>query len=330
MKKLTAGIFAGILTIVTVNAADAAIASKAYVDQQRDANAAKITSLTATVGEHTTDITNLKTGVADNKADISDLTGVVGASDQAGLRKEVADLKTTVGNLSGGGAGSVADQIADALGDIPEGSNVQAELEKKANKADLGTMAAKNAEDYSTTAQMNAALANKLDTSKATVAADANYIKSGDGVATNLGLLDTQVKGNADSISGINTKIGTLPEGETSVVTMIQKVETAAGSDLTDKLGEGFPADSTVKAELDKKQNLLNNTNVTTTGNGNAIVSITAADGVVTATKGAVIPEVTTTGQTGTYVLTATVTESGVTNYMWESIERATAQTTEP
>ena len=298
MKKLTAGIFAGILTIVTVNAADAAIASKAYVDAQDKVNTTAITNLTTTVEGHTTSI---------------------------------SELETKVEGLSGDGTGSVADQIADALGeDFPADSTVQAELEKKANKADLGTMASKNADDYSTTAQMNTALANKLDTSKATVAADANYIKSGDGVATNLGLLDTQVKGNADSISGINTKIGTLPEGETSVVTMIQKVETAAGSDLTDKLGEGFPADSTVKAELDKKQNLLNNTNVTTTGNGNAIVSITAADGVVTATKGAVIPEVTKTGQTGTYVLTATVTESGVTNYMWESIERATAQTTEP
>ena len=330
MKKLTAGIFAGILTIVTVNAADAAIASKAYVDQQRDANAAKITSLTATVGEHTTDITNLKTGVADNKADISDLTGVVGASDQAGLRKEVADLKTTVGNLSGGGAGSVADQIADALGDIPEGSTVQGELEKKANKADLGTMAAKNAEDYSTTAQMNAALANKLDTSKATVAADANYIKSGDGVATNLGLLDTQVKGNADSISGINTKIGTLPEGETNVVTMIQKVGTTAGTNLTDKLGD--LGGKTVAAALAEKQDMLDGENVVTNGTGNVITAVTAENGTVTVKKGMVMPEVPATakGETGTYVLTATVTDTGITNYMWESIERAAAQSENP
>lgn len=297
MKKLTAGIFAGILTIVTVNAADAAIASKAYVDQKDAANATAITNLTQTVGGHTTSIT---------------------------------ELKTTVEGLTTGD-NSVAGQIADALGeDFPADSTVQAELEKKANKADLGTMASKNADDYSTTAQMNTALANKLDTSKATVAADANYIKSGDGVATNLGLLDTQVKGNADNISGINTKIGTLPEGETSVVTMIQKVETAAGTNVDEKLGDLGEGNDTVADALAKKQNMLNGTNVKETGNGNAIVSITAADGVVTATKGAVIPEVTTTGQTGTYVLTATVTESGVTNYMWESIERATAQTTEP
>lgn len=296
MKKLTAGIFAGILTIVTVNAADAAIASKAYVDAQDKVNTTAITNLTTTVEGHTTSI---------------------------------GSLQEAVNNLSGDGTGSVADQIADALGDIPEGSTVQAELEKKANKADLGTMAAKNAEDYSTTAQMNAALANKLDTSKATVAADANYIKSGDGVATNLGLLDTQVKGNADSISGINTKIGTVAEGKT-VVGLIDEAKNAAAGDVDIKLGDLGEGNNTVADALAKKQNMLNGTNVKETGNGNAIVSITAADGVVTATKGAVIPEVTTTGQTGTYVLTATVTESGVTNYMWESIERATAQTTEP
>lgn len=299
MKKLTAGIFAGILTIVTVNAADAAIASKAYVDAQDKVNTTAITNLTATVEGHTTSI---------------------------------GSLQEAVNNLSGDGTGSVADQIAGALGDIPEGSTVQAELEKKANKADLGTMASKNADDYSTTAQMNTALANKLDTSKATVAADANYIKSGDGVATNLGLLDTQVKGNADNISGINTKIGTLPEGETSVVTMIQKVETAAGTNVDEKLGDLGEGNNTVADALAKKQNLLDATNVIKDGDGNVVTAVSATNGVVTATMGSMMPAVPASakGETGTYVLTATVTESGVTNYMWESIERATAQTTEP
>lgn len=300
MKKLTAGIFAGILTIVTVNAADAAIASKAYVDAQDKVNNMLITNLTTTVEDHTTSI---------------------------------GSLQEAVNNLSGDGTGSVADQIADALGDIPEGSTVQAELEKKANKADLGTMASKNADDYSTTAQMNTALANKLDTSKATVAADANYIKSGDGVATNLGLLDTQVKGNADNISGINTKIGTLPEGETSVVTMIQKVETAAGTNVDEKLGDLGEGNDTVADALAKKQNLLNGTNVTTTGTGNVISAVAAENGVVTATKGinaVTVPTSNTPSDAGTYVLTATVAGDGTPTYYWESIERATAQTTEP
>ena len=316
MKKLTAGIFAGILTIVTVNAADAAIATSGYVTE-------KVGAVDAKVGV----VTDLQTTAKTNTvAAINEVKGAVDTN-----KTNITRLQETVDGLANGD-GSVASQIADALGaDFPENSTVQDELEKKANKKDLGTMAAKNAEDYSTTAQMNAALANKLDTSKATVAADANYIKSGDGVATNLGLLDTQVKGNADSISGINTKIGTLPEGETSVVTMIQKVETAAGSDLTDKLGEGFPADSTVKAELDKKQNLLNNTNVKVAedSTGNAVTAVTAENGTVTVTLGkSFIEQTKTTGAAGHYVLTADVSETGVTNYQWEKIDRATSEST--
>lgn len=309
MKKLTAGIFAGILTIVTVNAADAAIASKAYVDQKDTANATAITNLTTTVEGHTTSITS---------------------------------LQTAVDNLSGDGTGSVADQIADALGNIPEGSTVQAELAKKADKTALedvtkdgGTIDTKISAAQTT---LNTEIAKKQDKSTAdyamgTAAGGWKALTDAEKGVLQSGITSgdvAQITTNKNDISGINTKIGTLPEGETDVVTMIQKVETAAGSDLTDKLGEDFPADSTVKAELDKKQNLLDGTNVTTTGTGNAIVDITAADGVVTATKGAVIPAVTKTGETGTYVLTATVTESGVTNYMWESIKRATAQTTEP
>lgn len=308
MKKLTAGIFAGILTIVTVNAADAAIASKAYVDQKDAVNATAITNLTTTVEGHTTSITS---------------------------------LQEAVNNLSGDGTGSVADQIADALGNIPEGSTVQAELAKKADKTALedvtkdgGTIDTKISAAQTT---LNTEIAKKQDKStadyamgtqaggwKALTADELGALQSG---ITSAGV--TQITTNKTDIAGINTKIGTVAEGKT-VVGLIDEAKNAAAGDVDTKLGDLGEGNNTVADALAKKQNMLNGTNVKETGNGNAIVSITAADGVVTATKGAVIPEVTKTGQTGTYVLTATVTESGVTNYMWESIERATAQTTEP
>lgn len=309
MKKLTAGIFAGILTIVTVNAADAAIASKAYVDQKDAVNATAITNLTTTVEGHTTSITS---------------------------------LQTAVDNLSGDGTGSVADQIADALGkDFPADSTVQAELAKKADKTALedvtkdgGTIDTKISAAQTT---LNTEIAKKQDKStadyamgtqaggwKALTADELGALQSG---ITSAGV--TQITTNKTDIAGINTKIGTVAEGKT-VVGLIDEAKNAAAGDVDTKLGDLGEGNNTVADALAKKQNMLNGTNVKETGNGNAIVSITAADGVVTATKGAVIPEVTKTGQTGTYVLTATVTESGVTNYMWESIERATAQTTEP
>ena len=58
MKKLTAGIFATLLAVVSVGAAHAEIASKGYVDQQvgTKADAATVSSLQGTVSGHTTQI----------------------------------------------------------------------------------------------------------------------------------------------------------------------------------------------------------------------------------------------------------------------------------
>ena len=58
MKKLTAGIFATLLAVVSVSAAHAEIASKGYVDQQvgTKADAATVSSLQGTVSGHTTQI----------------------------------------------------------------------------------------------------------------------------------------------------------------------------------------------------------------------------------------------------------------------------------
>ena len=58
MKKLTAGIFATLLAVVSVGAAHAEIASKGYVDQQvgTKADAATVSSLQGTVSGHTTTI----------------------------------------------------------------------------------------------------------------------------------------------------------------------------------------------------------------------------------------------------------------------------------
>ena len=58
MKKLTAGIFATLLAVVSTGAANAEIASKGYVDQQvgTKADAATVTTLQGTVSGHTSQI----------------------------------------------------------------------------------------------------------------------------------------------------------------------------------------------------------------------------------------------------------------------------------
>lgn len=272
MKKLTAGIFAGILTIVTVNAADAAITSKAYVDELVGANTTEINTLKGTVAGHTTDI---------------------------------AGLKETVENLSGDGTGSVADQIAGALGGLGDDTTVKAELDKKQNKS-TAAYSMGNAEGGWT----------------ALTTAEQGALTSGitsDDV--------TQITTNKTDIATINNKIGEVADGKT-VVDLIDEAKTAAAGDVDDKLGNLGDGNDTVADALAEKQDVLGAANVTTTGSGNVVSAVTAENGVVTVTKTAVIPEVTTTGQAGTYVLTATVTESGVTNYMWESITRAAPATT--
>ena len=350
MKKLTAGIFAGILTIVTVNAADAAIASKAYVDQQRDVvkaltetNKTDIAGLTQTVGGHTTDITNLKTDVEGNTTNISTLKGVVGENDQAGLRKEVADLKSTVGNLSGDGAGSVDNKIETAIGGLDgnvTGTGVVTEISqtdgvltatlRKVAKADL---------DETLTSEIEGKMAKTAYDDATTMAADGTYAKKANTVGVNLTELDTQVKKNADdivtangkisanetSISNIDSKIGTVPADKT-VVGLIDEAKTAAGTNLTDKLGE--LGGKTVAAALAEKQDMLDGENVVTDGTGNVITDVTAENGTVTVKKGMAMPEVPASakGETGSFVLTATVKPDGTLEYYWEDITRKLAE----
>ena len=56
MKKLTAGIFATLLAVVSTGAANAEIASKGYVDERVGTVSTEVDSLSTTVGQHTTQI----------------------------------------------------------------------------------------------------------------------------------------------------------------------------------------------------------------------------------------------------------------------------------
>jgi hypothetical protein len=64
MKKLTAGIFTVLLGLVAANSADAAVASKGYVDEKVGVNTTAIETLGGTVDGHTQSIADLN--AADN------------------------------------------------------------------------------------------------------------------------------------------------------------------------------------------------------------------------------------------------------------------------
>ena len=63
MKKLTAGIFATLLAVVSTGAANAEIASKGYVDETVGAVSTEVDSLSTTVGQHTTQIGTINTTI---------------------------------------------------------------------------------------------------------------------------------------------------------------------------------------------------------------------------------------------------------------------------
>ena len=341
MKKLTAGIFAGILTIVTVNAADAAIASKAYVDQERDVVKGMVGTLT-----------NLET--SNKTSTVAAINEVKGAVDTN--KTNITSLQETVDGLTNG-AGSVADQIADALGaDFPENSTVQAELDKKADKTALETTNTKvtaNTTAIDTITKDGGTIDTRISEAKTgletKIGEKQDKSKNAYSVGTanggwqaltddELGALQsgiksadvTQITTNKTDIAGIKTNIGTVPENKT-VVGLIEEAKTAAGTDLTGKLGNLGEGNNTVADALAKKQNLLDNTNVKVAedSTGNAVTAVTAENGTVTVTLGkSFIEQTKTTGAAGHYVLTADVSETGVTNYQWEKIDRATSEST--
>ena len=134
MKKLTAGIFSVLVGLVASNAADAAVASKGYVDKVAGLNTAAIEELSGTVAANATtaaqETAAVNTALSEYKsANDAVVAGKVAQTEYDAYvlsnNQEIADLKaadTTLGDritavetLSGTGEGSVASQIASAL-----------------------------------------------------------------------------------------------------------------------------------------------------------------------------------------------------------------------
>lgn len=97
MKKLTAGIFTVLMGLVSVNAADAAVASKGYVDKLDREQGALVSTNTANIATNTEN-------VAKNAEKIGDatFTGANYVSSAEDLTAAVAALDDAVKNVAGG------------------------------------------------------------------------------------------------------------------------------------------------------------------------------------------------------------------------------------
>ena len=95
MKKLTAGIFATLLAVVSAGDANAKIASQAYVDQEVGAVEATVTEVQQNVTNVTEQVTQVTEQVTEITNPDTGLAAVVGDA-ESGLVKDVADLGTEV------------------------------------------------------------------------------------------------------------------------------------------------------------------------------------------------------------------------------------------
>ena len=130
MKKLTAGIFATLLTVVAVDGAYAAIASKQYVDDintalkssiANKADASAVTTLEDTVSDHTTEIGQIKTTL-ESKVDDTDIADMQVKSNMVKTADWAANKTVDTKYPS---AAAVNTAITDATKDIAKNETVQ-------------------------------------------------------------------------------------------------------------------------------------------------------------------------------------------------------------
>ena len=362
MKKLTAGIFAGILGMVSMGAADANVASTGWVNQQlgTKADTSTVTALEGTVqgldtavqgkaaqadlealgtrvktAEDDIDAIDLKIGTDALPLNAGSITAALKAiNDKTASDQEVTDLKSSVQTLEGlVGTTSVGSQITGALADYYTKTEVGSAIDAvKLKGAGDATHA------FYTDANGNAVTIE-------TVAAATKATEDGDG-------------------NVITTTYATKGELPTAVSQLTNDAKYQSDSEVQTAISNATAADGVIGQALANKQNKLNQAGDTDTavyiGADGQPVPIekvsaaanadhaTSADSATNATNatnaynyvaggtiesglaGKVdVPTVDASSSAyGKYVLTADKTAQGTT-YYWEQIERAKEGETE-
>ena len=290
MKKLTAGIFATLLAVVSAGDANAKIASQAYVDQEVGAVEATVTE----VQENVTNVTEQVTQVTEQVTEITNpdtgLAAVVGDA-ESGLVKDVADLGTEVDGLGTdiGNTESLATTSKEVVGAINEVEGrvdtaegeidaLQSSVASKANTADLGALATKNTVG---TADIDA----KAVTTE----------KLADGIVASLGKADTalqqgalsdyQTKTQADAAYAVKTLENQV--GVVSAENMHTEASTVvtAIAEVSDEAGAAQQAATTAQGEVDALEAVVNNES---TGLAAAHTAIDAVEGRVSTAENAI------------------------------------------
>lgn len=166
----------------------------------------------------------------------------------ASVASKVASAQSDIDTLKGTGAGSVDKKIETAISNldlsntyaakshthtIANVTGLQDALDAKADAADLGTMAAEKASDYTKTADLTTALAGKYDAAGAASTALDSAKTYADGKDTAIAAAKSAADKAQEDVDALAGKVGTVPANKT-IVQMISDAQTAATYDDTD------------------------------------------------------------------------------------------------
>lgn len=358
MKKLTAGIFTVLLGAVSVNAADAAVASKGYVDGKVGANTTLITDLTKMVESNKTAADATATALSEYKtsndaavalkANAADVYSKDEADkkfeEQAAATQKLTDakaytdtqIKTLTDSLGGVGEDGESTGLTGTV--AAQGVRITS-LEDKVGDKSVADQIAESLADYSTTTEVD----GKITSAVADLATKSEV---NTGVANAIGDLDvTDAAVDNQFVTAVSETDGKITVSRSALT-----AENIPALEITKITG--------LQAALDAKQGALSSANgsdsITVSDTGiisvtqgaittsllakDAVTTDNIADGAVTDAKitsvasekvtgladalDAKISVTSATTEAGKYVLTANVSADGVADYAWEQIER--------
>lgn len=246
----------------------------------------------------------LTTGLSGKQDTLTtDQQNAVDSGITSALVTKIGTNESAIATLNGDASttGSVAKAIADA------NTATTAALANKADKAT--TLAGYGITDAYTKGEVDTELAKKQNNLGG--ASDAGKVVTATATAGTVAYtaIDSAPTANSTNLitsGGVKSALDTAASNVTALTTRMDTAE----SDI-DTLESG-------------KQDKLTATNVTTSGTGNAVTAVTAADGSVSVTLGSKFIEETASITTnGKYALTANITDGAVSGYGWELIQRA-------
>ena len=300
MKKLTAGIFASILGLTAIGAADAAVTSKQYVDNAIDAAKTEVTQSVA--GEYAT------------KEALTEETNTRAQADTT-MQGNINTLTTYVGTIP---STSSSTNVVAYVDEMTSGIASEGQIEALDGRLDVIEG------DYVTEQELTTSQTNQnAEIKTAYEAADATVLQDAKNYADQK---DTAVRG---LISGNTTEINTIKGEQTTQNEAIQGLQNAGY--ITNAALTGYATENWVetkgyatKAEAEGYAN-AKDTAISAAQTAAENAQTTASEAAAAAAAAKIS---TQKGNDGVYVLTATVAGDSTT-YKWEVITRTGSEADE-